>query len=106
MVRVMRYLKYTLNYGMHYIRYPTTLERYSDTNWISDTNDTKSTSRYVFRLVVQLYLGNLLNKHALQGPQWNQNLSLWIKQEKKQSGFVISWRIMVSLDIFVENTIV
>ena len=46
----MRYLKYTLNYGVHYTRYPTILEGYSDANWIFDTNDTKSTSRYVFTL--------------------------------------------------------
>ena len=50
MVKVMRYLKYTLNYGVHYTRYPTILEGYSDANWISDTNDTKSTSGYVFTL--------------------------------------------------------
>ena len=35
---------------MHYTRYPAVLERYRDTNWISDTNDTKSTSGYVFTL--------------------------------------------------------
>ena len=50
MVKVMRYLKYTLNYGMHYTRYPAVLEGYSDANWIFDTNNTKSTSRYVFTL--------------------------------------------------------
>ena len=50
MVRVMRYLKYTINYGVHYTRYPTILVGYSDTNWISDTNDTKSTNGYVFML--------------------------------------------------------
>jgi hypothetical protein len=33
-----------------YTRYPTVLEGYSDANWISDTNDTKSTSGYVFTL--------------------------------------------------------
>uniref|UniRef100_A0A2N9ELT5 Reverse transcriptase Ty1/copia-type domain-containing protein n=1 Tax=Fagus sylvatica TaxID=28930 RepID=A0A2N9ELT5_FAGSY len=49
-VRVLRYLKYTLNYGVHYTRYPAVLEGYSDANWISDTNDTKSTSGYVFTL--------------------------------------------------------
>ena len=49
-VRVLRYLKYTLNYGLHYTRYPTVLEGYSDANWISDTKDTKSTSGYVFTL--------------------------------------------------------
>jgi hypothetical protein len=46
----MRYLKYTLNYGVYYTRYPTVLEGYSDANWIFDTNDTKSMSGYVFTL--------------------------------------------------------
>ena len=49
-VRVLRYLKYTLNYGLHYTRYPAVLEGYSDANWISDTKDTKSMSGYVFTL--------------------------------------------------------
>ena len=35
---------------MHYTRYPTILEGYSVANWIFDTNDTKSTSGYVFTL--------------------------------------------------------
>ena len=31
-VRVLRYLKYTLNYGLHYMRYLVVLEGYSDEN--------------------------------------------------------------------------
>ena len=50
LVRVLRYLRYTLNYGLHYLRYPIVLERYSDANWISDTNDSKSTSGYAFTI--------------------------------------------------------
>jgi hypothetical protein len=50
MVRVIRYLKYTINYGVHYTRYPAVIEGYSDANWIFDTNDTKSMSGYVFTL--------------------------------------------------------
>ena len=50
LVRVLRYLKYTLNYGLHYTRYLAVLEGYSNANWISDTKDTKSTSGYVFTL--------------------------------------------------------
>jgi hypothetical protein len=50
MVRVMRYLKHTLNYGLYYTRFPAVLEGYNDANWISDTNDIKSTSGYVFTL--------------------------------------------------------
>ena len=49
-LRVLRYLRYILNYGWHDTRYPTVLEGYSDANWISDMKDTKSTSGYVFTL--------------------------------------------------------
>ena len=49
-VRVLRYLRYTHNYGLHYTRYPAVLEGYSDANWISDIKDSKSTSGYVFTL--------------------------------------------------------
>ena len=49
-IRVLRYLRYTQNYGLHYTRYPAVLKGYSDANWISDIKDTKSTSGYVFTL--------------------------------------------------------
>jgi hypothetical protein len=49
-VRVLKYLRYTQNYGLHYTRFPTVLEGYSDANWISDTKDSKSTSGYVFKI--------------------------------------------------------
>ena len=49
-IRVLRYLRYTHNYGLHYTRYPPVLEGYSDANWISNMKDTKSTSGYVFTL--------------------------------------------------------
>jgi len=49
-VRVLRYLRYTRNYGLHYTRYPEVLEGFSDANWISDVKDSKSTSGYVFTL--------------------------------------------------------
>ena len=49
-VRVLRYLKYTQNYGLHYSKYPALLEGYCDANWISDTKDSKSTSDYLFTL--------------------------------------------------------
>jgi hypothetical protein len=35
---------------LHYTRYPAVLEGYSDANWISDTDDSKSTSGFVFTL--------------------------------------------------------
>jgi hypothetical protein len=48
--RVLRYLKYTIDYGLHYTRYPPVLEGYTDANWISDSNESKSTSGYVFTI--------------------------------------------------------
>jgi hypothetical protein len=48
--RVMRYLKGTMNYGIHYTGYPRVLEGYSDSNWISNTDEIKATSGYVFTL--------------------------------------------------------
>ena len=46
--RVMRYLKATVSYGIHYAGYPKVLEGYSDSNWISDADEIKATSGYVF----------------------------------------------------------
>jgi hypothetical protein len=46
--RVFKYLKYTLNYELHYTGYPIIHKWYNDTNWISDINDSKFISWYVF----------------------------------------------------------
>ncbi|KAF3665483.1 hypothetical protein FXO37_10997 [Capsicum annuum] len=50
MKRVLGYLKYTQNYALHYNKYPTILEEYSDANWITGSNEVKSTSGYVFTI--------------------------------------------------------
>ncbi|GKC38310.1 hypothetical protein Tco_1050694 [Tanacetum coccineum] len=50
MTRVLHYLRYNHNYGLHYDRYLIVIEGYSDANWISDIMDSRSTSRYVFTL--------------------------------------------------------
>ena len=49
-LRVLRFLKYTQNHGLHFARYPHIIEGYWDANWISDSKDSKSTSGYVFTL--------------------------------------------------------
>ena len=41
--RVIRYLKGTMSYGIHYSGYPKVLEGYSDSNWISDVEEIKAT---------------------------------------------------------------
>ncbi|KAA3481739.1 Zinc finger, CCHC-type [Gossypium australe] len=49
-VRILRYLKYTQDYRLHYSRDPAILESFSVASWISNIQDTKDTSGYVFTL--------------------------------------------------------
>ena len=49
-VRVLRYLRFTRDYSLHYTRYPEVLEGFIDASWISDIQDSKATSGYVFTL--------------------------------------------------------
>ena len=49
-MRVLKYLRFTRDYELHYIRYPNVLEGHSDSNWISNVKDSKSHSGYVFTL--------------------------------------------------------
>jgi hypothetical protein len=37
-----------MSYGIHYSGHPAVLEGYSDANWISDIDDIKATSGYIF----------------------------------------------------------
>jgi hypothetical protein len=46
--RVMCYLKGTVSYDIHYIRYPKVLEGYCDVNWISDADEVHAISAYMF----------------------------------------------------------
>jgi hypothetical protein len=48
--RVIRYLRGTTTYGLHYTRYSDVLEGYTDANWISDADDIKSTRGYIFTI--------------------------------------------------------
>ena len=49
-MRVLKYLRFTRDYRLHYTRYHVVLEGYSDANWISNVKDSKSQSGYVFTL--------------------------------------------------------
>lgn len=66
LIRVLRYLKYTLNYVIHYGTYPAVLEGFCDVNWISDTNESKSSYQWVCFYYSRwcYFFGNLLNKLA------------------------------------------
>ena len=48
--RVLKYLRGTINYGLCFSGFPSVLERFSDANWISNSDEMKSTSGYVFIL--------------------------------------------------------
>ena len=50
MKRALGYRKWTQHYALHYNKYPAMIEGYSDANWITGSNDVKSTSGYVFIL--------------------------------------------------------
>lgn len=50
LVRVLRYLRGTMNFDILYSGFSAVLEGYSDANWVSDSDETKSTSGYVFTL--------------------------------------------------------
>ena len=41
-MRVLKYLRFTRDYGLHYTRYPAVLEGYNDANWISNVKYSKS----------------------------------------------------------------
>ena len=42
LMRLMKYLKGTMNYGILYSGFPSTLEGYCDANWISDSGEMNS----------------------------------------------------------------
>ncbi|GJX84111.1 zinc finger, CCHC-type containing protein [Tanacetum coccineum] len=49
-IRVFKYLKGTMNYGLSYVRFPSVLEGYSDASLINHVEDSSSTSGWVFLL--------------------------------------------------------
>ncbi|XP_075479484.1 secreted RxLR effector protein 161-like [Primulina tabacum] len=49
-IRLLRYLRYTRDHGLHCTRYHVVIEGYSDADCISNMKDSKSTSEFVFTL--------------------------------------------------------
>ena len=49
-IRVLRYLKGTINVGLHYSTFPIVLEGYSDATQNSDPNESKSITTWIFTL--------------------------------------------------------
>ena len=50
LARLMKYLNCTVNCGILYSGFPTVLKGYNDANWISNSDEIKSTSGYIFTL--------------------------------------------------------
>ncbi|PHU05202.1 hypothetical protein BC332_26024 [Capsicum chinense] len=50
LIRVVRYLKGTINVGLHYSAFLALFEGYSDATWNSDPNDSKSITAWIFTL--------------------------------------------------------
>ena len=73
-IRVFKYLRFTLDYRLHYTGYHVVLDGYSDANWISNVKYSKPHSGYVFTLGEEQSHGNPQNKRLLQDPQWNLSL--------------------------------
>ncbi|KAL4017954.1 hypothetical protein IC575_021534 [Cucumis melo] len=47
---LLRYLKRTIDYCLHFNKFPAVLEGYCDANWVTDNDEVNSTSGYVFLL--------------------------------------------------------
>ena len=60
--RVMRYLKRTMNLGLHYQKFPVVLEGCNDVDWNTLLDDSKATSGYILSIVGGVVSWNLRNK--------------------------------------------
>ena len=89
-IRLLRYLRYTCDYGLHYTRYPAVIEGYSDANWISDMKDTKSTSGFIFTLGGGAVAWKSSKQTVIARSTMNLNLLLSINALRRQNGFVFS----------------
>lgn len=48
--RLLRYLKGTMDWCLHFYKFPAVLEGFCDANWVTDNDEVSSTSGYVFTL--------------------------------------------------------
>jgi hypothetical protein len=50
LLRLLKYLRGTIDWCLHFNKFPAVLEGYCDANWVSDNDEVSSTSGYVFTL--------------------------------------------------------
>ena len=84
--RVLKYPRGTMNFGLTYCGFPTILEGYSDANWISNADETKSTCGYIFTL----------GGGAISWKSSKQTCTAWSTMESKfialeKVGFEAEW---------------
>ncbi|GJX80195.1 zinc finger, CCHC-type containing protein [Tanacetum coccineum] len=72
-MRVFKYLKKTMDYGLSYVGFPSVLKGYSDESWITNSEDHTSTTSWVFCLVEVPFHGLLRSKLVLLTQQWKQS---------------------------------
>jgi hypothetical protein len=60
----MLYLNGTVDYEIHYTRYPRVLEGYSDSYWISDADEIKPQVDMCSHLEVALFPRNLVSRSS------------------------------------------
>ncbi|GJY26215.1 retrovirus-related pol polyprotein from transposon TNT 1-94 [Tanacetum coccineum] len=84
LVRVLQYLKHTMAYGLHYTKYPPMLEGYCDANWISNHNEGKSTSGYVYTLAGDDHVNSSKPNCEYLIKLWNQIVALDKAAEKSK----------------------
>ncbi|GAU50608.1 hypothetical protein TSUD_410180 [Trifolium subterraneum] len=69
--RVMRYLKRTMNLGLHYQRFPTVLEGYIDADWNTLLDDSKATSGFIFSIAGGAVSWKSKKQTILASPLWS-----------------------------------
>ena len=48
--RLLRYLRGTMDWCLHFCNFPAVLEGFCDTNWVTDNNEVSFASSYIFTL--------------------------------------------------------
>ncbi|XP_073121340.1 secreted RxLR effector protein 161-like [Henckelia pumila] len=95
LTRVLRYLRHTLEYGLHYTRYPTVFEGYIDANWIFDTKDFKSTSGYVFSIDGGAVSWRSSKQTCIARSTMKSEFIALDKDAEEADGLGIFWRIFL-----------
>jgi hypothetical protein len=79
-----------MDYGIHYTVYPKVLEGYSHSNWVSDANEIKTTSEYVFILGGGAVSWKSCKQTILTRSTMEQSSQHWIPSLLRLSSFVNS----------------